>query len=383
MNHIKILGRWFLALSKRLYKKPIFLILLALIPVLVLSYSRIDRADSGMMTIALAQEGQDATAAEIMQGLKGSSQLVRFQKCQTPADARQLVEMGKADAAWIFPSDTKDRLLEFAMEPTEENAFLTVLARKDSVMLRMSQEILSKEVFVRCAKPIYLDFIRRRVPGLDHVSQEQLLEYYDNTKADGELFAFDEASAAMAAAQEVHYLTAPVRGLLALVILLGGLSTALMFTADLKKGTFSWVSRDKMWLVEWGCQWVTLLNLSAAVWLALALGGLSADPLAELFTMVLAGAATSGFCMLLRRLLRGWLPVAIPVILVVSLVICPVFFDLTELTLLSRLLPPTYYIQGVYSGLWLLLAAAYACAGVGLCLLWDRVRGLFRLRRSG
>ena len=61
---------WLWLLTKRLYKKPTFLVLLALIPALVLGYSTVARQDSGVVTIALAAyDNNDPMANAIMDDL--------------------------------------------------------------------------------------------------------------------------------------------------------------------------------------------------------------------------------------------------------------------------------------------------------------------------
>ena len=45
---------WTWLLTKRLYKKWTFLLLLALIPALVLGYGLVDKGDAGVLTIALS-----------------------------------------------------------------------------------------------------------------------------------------------------------------------------------------------------------------------------------------------------------------------------------------------------------------------------------------
>ena len=53
MNRVKKLLLWFLMLSKRLYKKPTFLVLILLIPVLMFGYIAISGGESGVMTIGM------------------------------------------------------------------------------------------------------------------------------------------------------------------------------------------------------------------------------------------------------------------------------------------------------------------------------------------
>ena len=45
---------WLRLLTKRLYKKPVFLVILVLIPLLTFSYRVVAEQESGMVTVALA-----------------------------------------------------------------------------------------------------------------------------------------------------------------------------------------------------------------------------------------------------------------------------------------------------------------------------------------
>ena len=64
---MKNIGKWFLLLNKRLYKKATFLLILILIPLLVIGYGAVARDESGLFTVALACKGEDDTASQIMQ----------------------------------------------------------------------------------------------------------------------------------------------------------------------------------------------------------------------------------------------------------------------------------------------------------------------------
>ena len=107
---MKKAGIWLWLLTKRLYQKPAFLAILVLIPVLTFCYQGATQGDSGIMTIALAREGNDPLAEAIIEDLTEESQLFRYQLCDSEEDARQLVIAGKVDAAWIFPADMEKKL---------------------------------------------------------------------------------------------------------------------------------------------------------------------------------------------------------------------------------------------------------------------------------
>lgn len=342
---------WLWMLTKRLYKKPTFLVILVLIPVLVLCYSASAGEDSGMLTVALASEDGSLPAFE-------AGQLLRIVEC-TPREAETLVRHGKADTAWVFCEDWAQKVTDFAASPKAENGFVTVLVREDSVALKLSREKLSGSMYAAISRQVAIDFVRQNVPGLAEVSDQSLLEYVDKTFAGNRLFDYGQAGQA----QQVHYLTAPLKGLLAVVVVLCGLASAMYWQEDLRRGTFGWLSGGKQGLAELGCQVVALINVGAVAVLALVLSGTAASPGREALAMgmlVVCVAATSAA---LRRLCGSTraLAVLLPPVVVITLVICPVFFDLAALRTVQKLLPVTHYLTGDLGGL-----AVYTAASLGV-----------------
>ena len=346
---------WLWMLTKRLYKKATFVVILVLIPVLVLGYGLTTQEDSGIISVALARQDEDPTALSLLATLDESSQLLRFEDCDSPEEAEELVRAGKVDTAWILHSDLESKITRFVQSPTEKNAFITVLVREDDIAQRLAREKLSGAAFRLCARVVYMDYIRQNVPGLEHLTQEQLLDYYENTFVGGELFTFDDTDAAMANAQTTHYLTAPVRGLLSVVIALCGLATAMYYMEDQRRGTFGWLSRTRQDLAELGCQLVSLLQVSIVALVALVLSDLAAGLGRELLVLVLYCLCIASFSALMRRLCGNLqvLGTLLPLLVVIMLAVCPVFFDLDQLRMVQYLLPPTYYINAVYSNTYL------------------------------
>lgn len=357
---------WFWLLTKRLYKKLSFLAILLLIPALVLGYGAAAKGDSGMITVVLAQKEDNPSAEALIQTLEDSSQLIHYEICPDAQTAEELVRGGKADMAWIFEDDLDAKLQAFLSQPREKNAMVTVLLREDNVTLRLAREKLSGALYQALSPRIYISFVRENVPELANLSDEALLEYYNTHEIASELFAFDDTDSAMASTQTVHYLTAPVRGLLAVVIALCGMATAMYYMQDTRRGTFAWVSTRALPAVELGCQLVSLVNVAAVVLLALALAGQTGSFLLELPAALLYCLCCAAFSMLLRRLCGSVriLATLLPLLVVVMLVLCPVFFDLGALRSFHYLLPPTYFIQAIYNTKYFLYMAVYT----GICL---------------
>ncbi len=369
---------WWAMLTKRLYKKPTFLLILVLIPLLTVTYSILAQEDSGMMIIALAREDEDSVAVSVMEELLTEKSLILFVECETPEEAEGMVMNGKADAAWIFRKNMESKIYRFVARRSAWSSFIKVVERK-SVAAVLAREKLTGAVFSKCSRVMYLQYLRENVPELESMTDEELLSYYDSYAMNGKLFEFStlDGSAPAQSAQEADYLTAPIRGLLAVVAVLCGLATAMYYTQDRAIGTFSWVSQHRLGATEFGCQMVSLLPVSVVMLLSLWAVGQTVSLGRELAQILMFSVTVSLFSMLIRRLLvsmRG-LAVLLPVSVVVMLVVCPVFFDLGALRELQYLFPPTYYVHASYSLRYFGLMGVYALVLLLLNFLVGRLPG--------
>lgn len=379
MKKIKSTLTWFALMSKRLYKKASFLLILALIPTLVIGYGVIADDDSGIVTVALAKEADDELTDLVFADLQQDSELVRYIVCDSPEGAEALLVSGKADSAWIFPSDLSGRIEAFAKSGSARNAFIRVIEREENVLLLLARERLSATLFTYTAESLYLDFTRENSGTLASLSDKELLTYYDEVNVTDTLFSFDELNEGQDSEADgsSNYLLSPVRGLLAVVTVLCGLATAMYFIKDKEAGAFAWIPERRLPLTELCYQLVSVLNLSLVSAISLALSGTTASLLKELAALLLYALCTAVFCMMLRRLCGDLhlLGMLLPLLTVAMLAICPIFFDLGALRELQYLFPPTYYINAVYNGKYFLYMGFYTLA---VCLVYFLTGKLFK-----
>ena len=162
---------------------------------------------------------------------------------------------------------------------------------------------------------------------------------------------------------------APVRGLVALLLVLTGLASAMYYDEEARRETFLRLSAPARRFLPLLCHLTALLPMALAVmtalWAARLLGALPR----EAGLMLLYCLSAAAFSELVRKLCRtqARLGAAMPVLMALMLALCPVFFDLNMLTPVRHLLPPFYYLNAVRSGgaAWQMLAftcAAAACA---------------------
>lgn len=378
MDKLQRILRWAAFLWKRLYKKATFLLLLICIPLLVLGYNVTAREDSGVLTIALASRAPEVEelTRNVWDDLR-ESRLILYVECESPEAATEMVRRGQADTAWIFEEDLEHKIYDFVARRSRQNAFITVIEPEDRVLLKLLREVLSGTMFPHCSKAVYLTYLRENAPELDHLSDGQLLYYYENAGFDEDLFVMTDMEGNPRPQEEnANYLLTPIRGMLAVVVALAGLATAMYYIRDEELGTFTLVPQRDKALVELGCQLISGLNVLIAVLLSLVLTHQAVDFGREVITALLYGLCIAAFAMLMRRITGSIrvLSMVTPILVVVMLVVCPVFFDLGVLRQAQLLFPPTYFIIGAYNEKYLLYMALYTAAALLVCLLWDRIR---------
>lgn len=371
--------KWFWMLSKRLYKKPSFLALVLLIPLCVALFAGAAQKESGFVHIALAREqADDPVAVSVINDLLAERGLIRFSQ-MSRQEALEAVQTGQADEAWIFPANTEATLQDFAAG--KEKYIVQTVTREETVSVKLAREKLTATLYAYCAKAYYIDYIRSEFAQLAHLEKETLDVYFEEVKVNEELFVYGDP-VNTSGTQTVNYLTSPIRGLLAVVMLLCGMAAMLFYSQDEAAGTFAWVRQNKKGLTALCCVVTATVNISVILLLSLAFSGLAGDLLRELAALLLYSLCCGAFCLVLKQIFAGIRSYAaiVPLVAVVALALCPVFFDFREWYIWQHILPPTYYINASYDSKYLLYMLAYIPACLAAAFLLSRLRKLFRLK---
>lgn len=370
---MKPMWMWFWLSLKRCFKRPMFLCLLLLLPVMTVALRAVARQDSGFLHIVLSQEMADDTAATVMDSLQRDTQFLRFSVCEDPRTAVRLVENGKADAAWIFTGNLAEKAAAFAQEFEAEDVLVRVVERESTLLLRLAREKLTGALYAHCAKQVYLQYAETETT-VGSLPDERLSENYDTGFEAVELFSFrdpDGGDAAVAAG----YLTAPVRGVLAVLMVLCALATALFFGQDEERGMLSWVPLSRRLFVECAYLSAAITAVTATAFLSLAASGLLGVWYREILLIVLYAVCCVWFAVLLRCLVRRLhlFAALVPLLAVGMLALCPVFFEMKQALWLQLLFPPTYYLYAAHNDRFLWYMVLYALGSGALSLLLHKI----------
>jgi hypothetical protein len=258
----------------------------------------------------------------------------------------------------------------------KDKGFVRVIEREQTVFLRLTREKLHAVLFDYAARAFCISYARDNLSELNDLSDAQLLQFYENAKVSDDLFVFGNPPAASQSAASSHYLTAPLKGLLSIITVLGGLAAALHVMQDVNKRTFAWVPQKNRWLVGLAGIGVSTVNLALISTAALCVSGLYGFHMREVLCAVLFALCCAAFCLLLKQVCVK-IPVlgsVIPTLITVMVCACPVFFTIGQLRPLSFLLPPTYYIYATDDNRYIAYMLLFTAVCIALSFLLERCR---------
>ena len=381
MSSIRRFFLWYGLLSKRLLRRPGYLAMLLLIPLFALALALFSRQESGVVTVALClEEPADAAARTTAERLLNAESILRCSAYPDPEAAREAVRSGQADAAWILPADLEKRLDFFARYGSGSS--ITVVEREENVFLMLAREKLYAALYPELSFSVFRNFLVNEL-GADALPEEALRGAYAGRFTAEELIRFTYVDGS-----EIEpggrYLTAPLRGILALLLLLCDLASGMYCYREEREESFVWLSRPKRRLLPLLCHLTAMVPAALAVLAALYLSGLWMGLGREAVMMLLYLPCCVLFCEVLRCLSprEEHYGALIPILAVAVLVLCPVFVDLQLPLPFRALLPTSYYLKAALGSLALRPTLFYLAALLLLWSLCSRLRFWFLARFS-
>ena len=363
----RFLMRWFL-LNKRLFKKPVFVIILCTVPVLIAALNVVTQNTEGFIKITLAMEDpSDMVAQQVVSELVGSSEIVSFSPGDSPEEAAERVKNGETDAAWIISADLAEHIESF-VNGTSGGVCVSVVERKETVSVRIAREKLAAALSSdACFELMCKAYYEKVGAGKD---KAELRGYYDRAMGSGDLFEF-RYSSGEAVDDDSSYLMLPVRGMLAIAILLAGFAMAMFRVRDEEQMVFAGISRAARPAFELGYHLTGIIDIAVVVLISLYLSG-SAGPFPrEAASMAVYCLNCAVFVILIRCIFRraGSIAALTPLVILLMIVINPILFNLPFVYPIRLMTPVYYYLQSVHDPSFILYGLIYFAAVSALCLI--------------
>ena len=363
---------------KRLLLAPGFIVLLLCVPLFVLLLSVVRTSDRGVVTVAVAQDGEEGlsdTAGSVLERLGERSDIILYQVYASPAEAAEAVRRGQADAAWVFVPGLEEGMERFVSG--RKAVLVRVTERSDTVFTRLAREELYASLYPELSVRMFRRFAEEEVPGADEGTVQRC---YEMTLQDTPLVVFglaeDDAPGAggsmadPSSVDEEDYLMMPVRGILAVLVFAAGVAAAIFFLEDERRGSFVWLPAADHFPLAAGYGLSAVVMAACAALAGLRAAGVLTTLPRELYLMALYAAGTAAMCGVLRQVFRRpeALSVLLPLAILLLLALCPVFMDLKGLRVAQRFIPAYHYLHAVnsrsYSVSLALCAAGWTAADV-------------------
>ena len=363
--------RRYIILTKRMLKKLSFLLLLCAIPLMVWGMRQMSEQESGLITLALcAADRQDPDALHTIERITERNNLARYIVVNSEEEAREAVLENRADAAWIFQSSLKDRLFTFGTGNQTRKA-VKIIEREDTVGLQLARESLYGLLYSDVAYGIYLDFIKEDLFDNDETAlleaKEELDADYQDNHMDKSIFEFSfiQNQEDGETRQEESYLMVPLRGILALMIVLCGLAANLYFLQDERKGIFAGYQLRKRRHLLYAYEMIAMIPAAIVVLIAYHTSGIAVGMGREILCMILYMVGTAIFGAFITCICRRLeiLAALIPVLMITLMVLCPVFFAVRHLHGIQMIFPPYLYLFGTFNDTFIVRQLIYI--GIG------------------
>lgn len=373
MSSLRRFFLWYWLLTKRLIKRPAYLAVLLLIPLFAAAIALFSRQDSGVLTVALCLEDPaDPAAAATADRLLNSDSILRCVPADSAEAAEEAVRSGRADAAWIFHAGLQQHLLDYVSYG--RGGFITVAEREENIFLMVSREKLYAALYPELSFSLFRSYAENEL-GISGLSEQELRSFYHSGFSAEELirFAYVDGTELDSGGS---YLTAPLRGILALLVLLSGLASGMYCYREEREESFVWLPAPQRRMLPVLCHVTAMVPPAAAALAALALGEVWLGLGRELLSMLLYLPACAMFCEILRCLCprEEQYGALIPILAAAILVFCPIFVSMNLGQPLRAILPPAYYLKAAFSVGALRSALLYLAALVPLTVLCSRLR---------
>lgn len=377
------LGIWILLMSRRLLRRPSFVIILCLLPCLLFSYRYlIQKEDTSIRVGLYFEEGGSDFSEEMGTALRNNDIFANFYVCRSEQELYNDVAAGRAECGYVFVKDIQERFLQKDWE-----AVITVVVSDNSRYADYISEAVYARLFFTLSDELMTNFLAEHADfsgGREEIEQ-MFSEAYQQAAAQESVFSFqyldlntnERVDEEPGEDTDHNYLTKPIRGTVALFVLLSGLAGLVFWFQDEQEGRFQAFAYYKRPLLNLGSLMLPVFIGGTVAMVCVFLSGIARNPVTEVAFMLLFCLLVTGFCNLLRLLVKSVNAVCamIPILSVASYLCCPVIMDLTTFVPAIHYIRPIlvvdYYLEAflIPSTVWKLVCAAIVL--LPLTVLWD------------
>lgn len=356
----------FFLMMKRMLKRPSFLVLLFMIPLLAIGMKRLEYGEQSETVIGVVTN-EDS----LWEALQKQDGILEFRKYYDETMLIQAVETEEADCGFVLPENFMEKVMENDWQKT-----VTLYESSTSMMAEFAKEQIAAAVFTLYAEESYVNYVGQTeafaMAEEQRTDRGQIVafakEAYQSHLVDGSTFSFqyqDEIAEEEIAAEEItveEIVTEeaekaseslsecfPVKGVMAVFIFLSGMCGLLVDFGDRQEKRF--VRLLPEWMTTAVNVWIPTIYTSFMALVALGMIGKLEGTCKEIGSLLVYQFLLIIYCSIIRVVLRRQERIAavIPILTLASVICCPVFIRLATylpvFRVVEKLFPVTYYLM--------------------------------------
>ncbi len=361
--------------NKRLFKRPGFVAIFLFVPLLVFLMAKVAELDSDIMKIAVFS-GNDEKAAAAVEKLETPDSVIKFIMTDSETEAIEMVKDGSVSAAWVFDENYSEKIARCIKNGTT-GTLVTSWQPEDNPLLSLAMFRLNVVMYPEFMHEAYINYTDSVLTS-EYFSEDEIERIYENNRQDVSLFEMHYLDEDEMVSDDADYLIAPLRGLLALWLMLTAFAATLYYINDEKHGRLEWIPLKYREAVNFSYLAIPVFDAAVVMLIALFITGINVSFFRELVNIIVLSLNGIMLSYMLRNILKteARFAAAVPVLMLIMTVLCPVFITVKDLRFIQFLLPPFYYLNAthawVYTGLGATLLAVYMCINIVMALVHER-----------
>lgn len=341
---------WLWLLVKRQLKTPAIAAFLIGMPMICMIIQAVPAMnEEGRPRVGIVVQGTDETAQAAAKQLVRGSYSVEFYQTASAEELTKDIAAGKTQHGYVFTKEFTEKLDE-----NRYNGSILLIGEQSGFLSAMTNEIVFSELFRVYGLNIALNYVEKsdvfarvRPEAVSLVKNKYLA--YGNSKdtfyLDFEMLDAGGQTTALAQADNLF----PIRGVLSVLVFIAGLYGGVWWKIDCQDGVFLTLGRRFQLTSRILYILVPTVLFAVSAEFTLALTHTAAFPY-EILKMMGYVVLIVAFVLVLTIIIPDskLMVSVIPVLAVASLILCPIFINVTTIMpvakYLSRLLVPYYYL---------------------------------------
>lgn len=336
---------------KRVLKRPVFLILMFLIPFISIWLKNVFTIDNINLKVALYTDDSTGIAYKSVKALVNTDDTISFVQCKSEEQLKELVSSGSCQCGYIIPAGLEKKF--------DNNAFRHSIrvVRGTFTISPVTNEIVFSEIFNNYVVHVLKKYLKDN--GL--FKNRVLSDIYNETDAiyneymkGNESYSFEYNNEEIISHDNSillpGYLILSVRGILSVIIFVCALASGMQLYADNSNNIFRTLHGFRLY----AARYMDILAITFVTGLFCFAGVLLSGSVNILYEIVaitayilIASLVAFILCSIIKS--KSLYCCIIPAIIILCLIICPVFIDISDFNSsfapIQYLFAPTWYLK--------------------------------------